>query len=339
VTQYLTPRRVKRLTNAERRRTRQWYLDYALEDVRRHGYLRMSMRAWLVVQLDIDERQVRRLIASGGYKQHERQQISEEIRETLWDLRGDVAKTARRLGIARSTLSDAVQHYVSAAERAEMRSGEKAHREVELKLPLEHVYLDCWQSDVKFVSIEVEDPITGELVQPRVMHTKCPCVKVLVGWYALPRNFQGEDVIEGTKRAMEIRHEDGPFGGTPRRWQLDNAPEHHGKPFVAYLDALGVEAIWTKDHSPDANGSVESFNKWAEYDYAASQDRYLHRPQTRNNKPRPVAGQPMTWSDFIADYGDFVYHYNHRRVHSTLGCTPADEWARLVALGAEDESA
>ena len=48
VTQYLTPRRLERLANAERRRTRQWYLDHALEDVRRHGYLRKSMRAWLV---------------------------------------------------------------------------------------------------------------------------------------------------------------------------------------------------------------------------------------------------------------------------------------------------
>ena len=171
----------------------------------------------------ISERQVRRLIASGGYKQHERQQISDEIRNTLWDLRGDVAKTARRLGIARSTLSDAVQLYVPATERAEMRSGEKAHRDAELYLPLEHEFIDCWQSDVKFVSIEVEDPITGKLVQPRVMHTKCPCARVVVGWYALLRNFQGEDIIEGTKRAMEIRHEDGPFGGTPRHWQLDNA--------------------------------------------------------------------------------------------------------------------
>jgi transposase InsO family protein len=339
VTQYLTPRRLERLANAERRRTRQWYLDHALEDVRRHGYLRKSMRAWLGTQLGIDERQVRRLIASGGYKQHERQQISEEIRETLWDLRGDVAKTARRLGIARSTLSDAVQLYVPATERAEMRSGEKAHREAELYLPQEHEFGDPWQSDVKFVSIEVEDPITGVLVQPRVIHTKCPCTRVVVGWYALLRNFQGADIIEGTKRAMEIRHEDGPFGGTPRRWQLDNAPEHHGKPFVAYLETLGVQAIWTKDHSPDANGSVEAFNKWAEYDYAASHERYLHRPQTRNNKPRPVAAQPMTWSDFVAEYGDFVYYYNHRRVHSTLGRTPADEWARLVALDAEDESA
>jgi transposase InsO family protein len=47
----------------------------------------------------------------------------------------------------------------------------------------------------------------------------------------------------------------------------------------------------------------------------------------------------MTWSDFVAEYGGFVYYYNHRRVHSTLGRTPADEWARLVALDAEYESA
>jgi len=338
MTHYLTPRRIQRLATAERRRTRQWYLDHALDDVRQHGYLRDSMRMWLVAQLGIDERQVRRLIASGGYKEHQRQQITEEIRATLWDLRGDVAKTARRLGIPRSTLSDAVQHYVSAAERAEMRKGEKAHRAAELYLPLEHE-LGNWQSDVKWVSIEVEDPITGEFVQPRVMHTKCPCTKVVVGWYPILRNFQGEDIIEGAKRAMEIRHEDGPFGGTPGRWQLDNAAEHHGKPFVAYLEALGVRAVWTKDYSPDANGSVEAFNKWAEYDYAAAHERYLHRPQTRDGHPRPVSAQPMTWSDFLADYGAFVYHYNHCRVHSTLGCTPADEWARLVALDAEDDSA
>ena len=121
------------------------------------------------------------------------------------------------------------------------------------------------------------------------------------------------------------------------RWQLDNAKEHHAKIVLAYWERLGIIGIWTKDYSPDANGSVESFNKWSEYDYAARQEHYLHRPKTRDGKLRPVPGAPMTWSEFLADYGDFVYHYNHRHIHSAIGCTPAEEWNRLAGANGKEE--
>ncbi len=319
-----SPRTVERTLARRRRFGQQWYIDRALEDVAAVGRLTATRRRWLADRLDVSERQARRLVAQDGYRDG-------EALSTLWDARGNIAKAARNLGVARSTLADAVLLDVPRAELAEMRRGERAHRGAELNLPQLHVFGACWQFDVKQVSTWVRCPVTDAPIQPRVGHTKCPASRAIVGAWPVRHRFRVADVIDAVRWAIDVRPEEGPFGGTPDAIQMDNAGEHLPIELRHFLDRYDIEPVTIKDHTPDANGSVESFHAFVESEYAAATTFYAHRPTSRNNEPQLVLGEPPTWLEFCEGYAQFISDYNHGHRHRKLdGQTPAQRWRELA---------
>lgn len=316
-----------------RRRCQQWYIDRALEHVALVGRLTATRRRWLADRLKVSERQARRLVAQGGYRQRSRLKVEGARLDALWDARGNIAMAAETLDVPRSTLADNVLLDVSAAEIGRMRKegGERAQRNVELNLPQVHVFGSCWQFDVKQVSTSVRCPVTDEEIRPYVGHTKCPASKVLLGAWPLPRRFKAADIVDAIKHAMEIRSAEGPFGGTPVAIRWDNAGEHLPKEVAEFLDSYDIAVDHIPDYRPDANGSVESFHAFVETRYAAATRYYTDRPKKRNKDPELAVGDDVpTWAEFCDGYAQFIFDYNHRHRHKSIGGkTPAERWREL----------
>lgn len=327
-------RPIDRALARRRRHCQQWYIDRALEHVALVGRLTAARRRWLAERLHVSERQARRLVAQGGYRQRSRLRVDGARLDALWDTRGNIAMAADALDVKRSTLADNVLLDVSAAEIARMRrkGGERAQRDVELNLPQIHIFGACWQFDVKQVSTSVRCPVTDKEIQPYVGHTKCPASKAVLGAWPLARRFKAADIIDAIKHAMEILPAEGPFGGTPHAIRWDNAGEHLPKDVAEFLDGYDIEVDSIPDYRPDVNGSVESFHAFVERQYAAAKKYYADRPQKRNKEPELAIGEDVpTWAEFCDDYAQFVFDYNHRHRHQGIGGkTPAQRWRELV---------
>lgn len=322
-------RTAQRAAKAQERERRQWYINRARMHLDREGRLSQKRLRWLATHVPLSDRQLRRLVTQGGYVKRDALKIDEAIYRALQDKR-NIAAVAEEFGIPRSTLVDAIQRDLSELDLLQIHGGDRDRAEAELRLELFHVFGECWQSDVKQVSVPVVHPWTGEVIEPLVMHTKCPACKALVGHLPRPEPFTAEDIVDGMRAAVEIREEHGPFGGTPESWQLDNASEHGAKEVVKYMDEIDVRKVNTLPYTPQGNGSVESFHRFVESRYAKAERFYTHRPTGRDGRtPQPVGGQPMSWPEFVDAYQRFVDGYNFEHKHSALEGTPVQAWERL----------
>lgn len=316
-----------RLAKQRRKQRRAAQLDALIADAASERGVSVERRREVARQLGIGDRQIRRLLANGGFRPRPRYTIGPEERAALWDARGNLALAAEVLGVNRRTLNTAVLLDASFGERAEMRLGDKERRKFELRVQQTYEFGEVWELDFKDMSTPARHPDDDRVITPRVGHVKCTVAKPIVGHLACPDTENGEDTAELIRRAVMLREEEGVFAGRPTFLRMDNASVNISPPVRDVLDEFGILPQYTAGYHPNHNGDVEAYHDWAERRFAAPTPLYAHAPQRIDKAPYLPRGLPPTWAAFCADYQQFVYDYNHSHRHSSLGGrTPAQAW-------------
>ncbi len=103
------------------------------------------------------------------------------------------------------------------------------------------------------------------------------------------------------------------FPGHRPRIISDNGPQFIANDFKAFIKVKGMDHVRTSPYYPQSNGKLERWHK--------SLKSECIRPKT-----------PLDLEDAKRLVADYVYEYNHRRLHSAIGyITPADKLAGRAA--------
>lgn len=122
------------------------------------------------------------------------------------------------------------------------------------------------------------------------------------------RSITGNDLLDTLSRLIGER-------GAPRRIRSDNGPEFIAAQVTNWLRSLGVETMYIAPGAPWQNGYAESFN-------SRLRDEFLEMNHfTTITEAKELARR---WKE----------HYNHKRLHGSLGYqTPAEFARRCGASG------
>lgn len=296
------------------------------------GFVSPRFRRAVAASIRLSDRQLRRDIAAGGRTRPCRPhlELSDALRDGLWDCKGNVSELWRRLDDAhgptapsRRTLARVVLREVSRATLANIKSGEAARHEYEVSLPQDCEDIgELFGMDAKKFSILARDDI-----EIWVINVEDCCSRVIVNFVI----FIGAPSAIHARRALRGAFlAEGPvteFYGLPLAVRYDNALAHTATQITEDLVALTVAIDLIDAYHPWHNGIVEAFHRWVEYGFCAQQDFYSRGATALDGRLFvPDAPRP-TFDQISARYAAFVDHYNNERPHSALnGQTPAQVW-------------
>lgn len=122
------------------------------------------------------------------------------------------------------------------------------------------------------------------------------------------RSITGEDLLDTLSQLFGER-------GTPAHLRSDNGPEFIASRVKEWLKSMGVETLYIEAGAPWQNGYAESFN-------SRLRDEFLE--MNYFNTMTEAKELARRWKE----------HYNHKRLHSSLGYkTPAEFARRCGASG------
>lgn len=183
-------------------------------------------------------------------------------------------------------------------ERSTARPSLKGTGFVQPDRPHEH-----WHTDITYVKVGMR---FYYLVCVLDGYSRC-----IINW-GLRETMEDRDVAVVQQQAVE-RHP-----GENTRYITDNGGQFAGKEFRRFIAFHGLTHARTSPSYPQSNGKIERFHG--------------------SVKGECINRKALTCKEHAESViGDYIAHYNHRRLHSAIGyVTPADRLAgRDVAIRAE----
>lgn len=321
-----------------KRRAEQEQIDLVVgnlvERKRVHGQVSNALVARAAERLGVSKATVRRWMAAGSAKRAERKAftVSEADLELYFECRGNVAEVWRRKQRAgdelpsRRQLARAFAKALDRAERAYAREGEEGYRRHSLYLRLEQDHRNqLWQADHCKLPIWVSVPRRTDWFQPWVT-LFLDCASRAIPGYAISLQPTAAEVLAAVRAAIVIDPDRGPFGGVPEMILWDNGAEFLSDHVTNALTDVGCYVAATRPHSPHEKGKVERVFRTIADEFLRSQPFYIDGPRAADGKLFGPKDAALPIEEFVARFEEWVRHYNHERVHSAHGMTPAQAW-------------
>jgi putative transposase len=276
--------------------------------------------------------------------------VDDALRRRLAYHRGNVSAVLRELieaakaggppAPSMATLHRAVVHALSPGDRAGLRKGEQARRQLDVFLQRPASWRnEAWEAD--HVEAPVEVDVEGRLLKPWVTWFVDAATNAVCGTAVTAGPASRESVLAALRAAISIDSPYGPPGGLPGRVRIDRGKDFLSTTVAAALGAFAVRVVDLPGYTPHLKGSVESLNNAAQSMLFTQLPRYTHAPTLANRQPADRDAPALTFEAFVDELLGWVRWWNTEHTMPALdGRTPLAAWLEdptpLVTVPADD---
>jgi putative transposase len=221
------------------------------------------------------------------------------------------------------TFQEGIAATLTPGQRAGLRSGENARRELDAYLRWEpEGRNDLWEADHKQLDIDVRAQGFERPVRPWLTLFVEAFSRVVPGWALSARPHSGS-ILAAFGVAATVT-EGKPWGGVPVRLRVDRGADFLCDALREACGRLGVVLDPAPAYSPFRKGKVEAAGK--------SVDRALLPPlpgyRGAGRETREARPTLMSFDDLVDVLRAGIEAWNRSHVHPVLGCTLAEAWER-----------
>jgi transposase InsO family protein len=288
-------------------------------------------------------------LAAGKIPKNERPHYvaTERDVDALFDMDGSVA-AAHRLRRREAgenfpsydTYLRALKAALDPADFAEAKHGPRGADKFKLRIPVSYetrdavLHVDAMQFDVPTIAKGWH-----KARYPWVVSAFWGGVRGVGGYSVTFLHPTQDDVLEAIYRAI-VKDSNTPFFGVPDAIKNDNGSEETANAVQLAEVMIGADAIVNEPYQPHLNGVLERWHRTLKQEFEIGKPHNRNGPKKRDGKTTEwPAGYYIDHDDFVDCFDDYIYEYNWKRKHSSLGMTPAQAWEEQTGANREIDPA